>query len=166
MNKQWMFRENAWWFRGFTRAVTNHGATVPGLPSHRHQSRVRSRPDQCVEGYSDRFSLQAAHMRSLIRDLLVAGRIETGTPSVNPQPAALTGLVGQVRSRFLSGGGRCPTIEIDLPPELPRVLADRRRIVQVLGKRGTRAGAPRIRAGRGHLQGTGRSARGSHLGPQ
>ena len=41
-------------------------------------------------------------------------------------------LVDRTRNTFLSGGGR-GSIEIDLPPDLPRVLADRRRIAQVLG---------------------------------
>ena len=77
-------------------------------------------------------SEQATHMRSLIRDLLDVGHIETGTLSVNPQPAMLTGLLDQGRRTFLSAGNRHP-IEIDLPPELPRIMADRRRIVQVLG---------------------------------
>ena len=75
---------------------------------------------------------QADHMRSLIGDLLDAGRIAAGTLSVSPEPATVTGLVDQARSTFLSGGGRNP-LEIDLPMDLPQVLADRRRIVQVLG---------------------------------
>ena len=74
---------------------------------------------------------QADHMRGLISDLLDAGRIETGTLSVTPEPAEVAGLVDQARNTFLSGGGR-HTVLIDLPPDLPRVLADRRRIVQVL----------------------------------
>ena len=75
---------------------------------------------------------QADHMRGLISDLLDAGRIETGTLSVAPEPAEVAGLVEQARKTFLSGGvGRHP-VRIDLPPDLPRVLADRQRIVQVL----------------------------------
>ena len=74
---------------------------------------------------------QADHMRGLISDLLDAGRIETGTLSVTPEPVEVAGLVDQARNTFLSGGGR-HTVLIDLPPDLPRVLADRRRIVQVL----------------------------------
>ena len=74
---------------------------------------------------------QADHMRGLISDLLDAGRIETGTLSVAPEPAEVAGLVDQARNTFLSGGGR-HTVLIDLPPDLPRVLADRRRILQVL----------------------------------
>ncbi len=74
---------------------------------------------------------QADHMRGLISDLLDAGRIETGTLSVSPEPAEVANLVEQARNTFLSGGGR-HTVLIDLPPDLPPVLADRRRIVQVL----------------------------------
>ena len=74
---------------------------------------------------------QADHMRGLIGDLLDAGRIATGTLSVAPEPAEVAGLVDQARNTFLSGGGR-HTVRIDLPPDLPRVMADRQRIVQVL----------------------------------
>ena len=49
---------------------------------------------------------QADHMRSLIGDLLDAGRIETGTLSVDPEPSEVAGLVDQARNTFLSGGGR------------------------------------------------------------
>ena len=74
---------------------------------------------------------QARHMRVLISDLLDAGRIEAGTLSVAPEPAEVAGLVDQARNTFLSGGGRNP-VRIDLPPDLPRVMADRQRLVQVL----------------------------------
>ena len=74
---------------------------------------------------------QASHMRGLIGDLLDAGRIDTGTLSVAPEPSEVAALVDQARSTFLTGGGR-HTIVIDLAPGLPRVMADRRRIVQVL----------------------------------
>ena len=74
---------------------------------------------------------QADHMRELIGDLLDAARIETGTLSVTPEPVEVAVMVDQARNTFLSGGGR-HAVRIDLPPELPRVQADRRRIVQVL----------------------------------
>ena len=74
---------------------------------------------------------QANHMDGLIGDLLDAGRIDTGTLSVTPEPAKVASLVDEARNTFLSGGGR-HGILIDLPPDLPHVLADRRRIVQVL----------------------------------
>ena len=75
---------------------------------------------------------QADHMRDLIGDLLDVARIETGTLPVSPEPVEAAVLVDEARSRFQSGGGR-NNLVIDLPPDLPRVLADRRRIVQVLG---------------------------------
>ena len=74
---------------------------------------------------------QADHMRGLISDLLDQGQIEAGTLSVSPEPAAVSGLVDQARTTFLSGGGR-HALRIDLPPDLPRVMADPERIVQVL----------------------------------
>ena len=74
---------------------------------------------------------QADHMDGLIVDLLDVGRIEAGTLSVDPEPSDVAGLVDQARNTFLSGGGR-HSVSIDLPPELPRVMADRQRIVQVL----------------------------------
>ena len=74
---------------------------------------------------------QADHMRGLISDLLDAGRIGSGTLSVAAESAEVTGLVDQARNTFLSGGGR-HTVLIDLPQDLPRVMADRQRIVQVL----------------------------------
>ena len=74
---------------------------------------------------------QADHMRSLIGDLLDAGRIDAGTLSISPEPAEVAGLVDRARNTFLNGGN-LHTVLIDLPPDLPRVMADRRRIVQVL----------------------------------
>ena len=74
---------------------------------------------------------QSENMRHLIGDLLDVARIETGTLPVSPEPVEVTVLVDEARSRFQSGGGR-NNLQIDLPPDLPRVLADRRRVVQVL----------------------------------
>ena len=74
---------------------------------------------------------QANHMRSLVSDLLDAGRVETGTLSVTSEPHALATLVETARNTFLGGGSRHPIL-IDLPPGLPRVAAEPRRIVQVL----------------------------------
>ena len=74
---------------------------------------------------------QADHMRSLISDLLDAGRIEAGTLSVTPELSEVPVLVDQARTTFLSGGSRHAVL-LDLPPDLPRVMADRQRIAQVL----------------------------------
>ena len=74
---------------------------------------------------------QANHMDALISDLLDAGRIDAGTLSVSPEPTEVAALVDEARNTFLSGGAR-QAVRIDLPPDLPRVHADRQRIVQVL----------------------------------
>ena len=75
---------------------------------------------------------QAEHMRSLMSDLLDMARIETGTLSVSPEPADVTRLVDEAKNRFLNGGGR-NELQIELAPDLPLVMADGRRIVQVIG---------------------------------
>ena len=75
---------------------------------------------------------QADSMSRLINDLLDVARIETGTLPVNPEPVLVAALVDQARSTFVSGGSR-HNLRIDLPPDLPRVMADPRRMVQVLG---------------------------------
>ena len=74
---------------------------------------------------------QANYMRDLIGDLIDVARIETGELSVAPAPADVASLMDEARSRFQSGGGR-NKLRIDLSPELPLVMADGRRIVQVL----------------------------------
>ena len=74
---------------------------------------------------------QADRMRTLIADLLDAGRIRAGTLTVSPAPADLAVLVDQARNTFVSGGGR-HAVRIDLATDLPRVMADAQRIVQVL----------------------------------
>ena len=74
---------------------------------------------------------QADHMDSLIGDLLDMGRIQAGTLSVEPEPSDAAALVEQARSTF-AGSGRRHAVRIDLADGLPRVMADRQRIVQVL----------------------------------
>ena len=75
---------------------------------------------------------QAGSMRDLIGDLLDVARIETGELPVDPEPAEVAALVDRARSAFLSAGGR-NNLAIDLALDLPLVMADRRRIVQVIG---------------------------------
>ena len=74
---------------------------------------------------------QSEQMRYLIGDLLDVARIETGTLPVAPEPSDVSVLVDEARNRFLSGGGR-DNLQIAIAPDLPPVMADRRRIVQVL----------------------------------
>ncbi len=75
---------------------------------------------------------QADHMHDLVADLLDVARIETGTLPVTPEPAEVAVLVDRARSTFTSAGGR-NNLAIDIEPDLPLVMADRRRVVQVVG---------------------------------
>ena len=74
---------------------------------------------------------QSERMRHMIVDLLDAARIETGTLSVSPEPAPVLAMVDESKRRFVTGGGQ-NDLQISLPPDLPLVMADQRRIVQVL----------------------------------
>ena len=78
-----------------------------------------------IESQSDR-------IRDLIGELLDVARIRTGSLSVAPEPAEVGALMDEARNTFLAGG-RGRDIVLDLEPDLPRVMADKRRIVQVLG---------------------------------
>ena len=74
---------------------------------------------------------QADHMNDLVSDLLDVARIETGALPVSPEPAEVAALVDRARRALGSAGGGA-ILEIDLPSDLPLVLADRGRVVQVL----------------------------------
>ena len=87
-------------------------------------------PDERRE-YARIIDEQADRMRGLISELLDAGRIETGTLSVRPESWDVAALVERARHAFLRGGSP-HSVLVDLPPDLPRVMAERRRIVQVL----------------------------------
>ena len=74
---------------------------------------------------------QADRMDGLIGDLLDAGRIGAGMLPVDPEPTAVADLVERARTAFTGGDGNHPVV-IDLAADLPPVMADGRRIVQVL----------------------------------
>ncbi len=75
---------------------------------------------------------QADRMTDLIGDLLDAGSIDAGTLSVDAEPSDAGALVDAARGAFLAAGTG-HDVAVDLPPDLPRVMADRARVVQVLG---------------------------------
>ena len=88
-------------------------------------------PQAEVDQFLRIIDAQADDMHGLIGNLLDAGRIEAGTLSVDPEPTEVAALVDRARNTFLSGGVR-HALQIDLPLELPWVMADRQRVVQVL----------------------------------
>ena len=75
---------------------------------------------------------QTDRMRVLIADLLDVARLATGTLSITPGPTDVAVLTAEAGNSFRIGGHR-HNLRIDIPPDLPWVMVDRPRIVQVLG---------------------------------
>ena len=75
---------------------------------------------------------QTDRMRALIADLLDVARIETGALTVAPEPTSLAVLTAEAGNAFHIGGYE-QVLHIDIPPDLPWIMADRPRIIQVLG---------------------------------
>ena len=75
---------------------------------------------------------QADRMHDLIGSLLDVARIETGTLSVDPKPVDASSLAQEAKQAFIKEGGR-KGVEIDMPVDLLWVMADRGRVLQVLG---------------------------------
>ena len=84
-----------------------------------------------IRGLLQIIEAQTERMRELIGQLLDMARVESGAFSVEPGPVDLITLVDEARNIFLQAG-RAHQIRVDLDLDLPLVLADRRRIVQVL----------------------------------
>ena len=73
----------------------------------------------------------ANHIQHLLHNLLDAGHIQTGKLSLNPKAVTVTSLVEQAKTLLLSDEHR-HILRINLPLNLPLVMADEERIVQVL----------------------------------
>ena len=81
--------------------------------------------------FVDIIEKQANRMRDLISELLDVARIETGTLSVAPEPQDMVLLVEESRKTLPSRGAR-DNVSLYLETDLPMVMADKRRTVQVL----------------------------------
>ena len=75
---------------------------------------------------------QADQMRYLINDLVDMTQIEAGTLSVNPGPTEMADLLREAREAYVHAVEANDSVELDLPSALPRVMADRQRILHVL----------------------------------
>ena len=75
---------------------------------------------------------QTDRMRALIADLLDVARLETGSLPVSPEPTDLAVLISEAENAFRIGG-HGHNLSFDIPPDLPWVMGDRSRILQVLG---------------------------------
>lgn len=74
---------------------------------------------------------EADRMSGLITDLLDVAQMGAGSLSISPTATDLAVLIDEAKRTYLSAGGS-DSLRIELSPDLPRVMADRRRIVQVL----------------------------------
>ena len=105
-------------------------AAIKGSAATAVDSRVSLEPAELSQFFRI-IEQQADRMSGLIADLLDVARISSGSLSVIPAAVSVDELVDEARSTYLSAdGSHSPLIE--LPPDLPHVMADRRRIVQVL----------------------------------
>ncbi len=105
-------------------------ASIKGSASNLRESLNTFTPADMVQ-FIRIIEMQADRMRDLLRELLDVARIETGSLSVTPEPYDAALLVDEACNTFLSGGGR-DNVSVDLESDLPRVMADRWRTVQVL----------------------------------
>lgn len=94
---------------------------------------------------------------ALVENLLSLSRLQAGALSVTPRPVSLDGVVGQT---LLSSGVDAAAVEVDVPDDLPLVLADPGLLERVLAnlianaRTASPPGRPVLvcgRAGAGHL---------------
>ncbi len=76
---------------------------------------------------------QSDHMRGLINNLVDMTQIEFGTLSVIPEPTKVADLLRRARDAHVHAAVEGDSIELELAPNLPRVMADESRMMQVLG---------------------------------
>ena len=99
------------------------GSATTALEGARDPDRSELRQFLRIVGEADRVD-------GLIGDPLDAGRIGAGMMPVDPEARELAGLLDRARTAFAGAGPHA--VVVDLPPGLPGVMADARRIVQVL----------------------------------
>ena len=76
---------------------------------------------------------QSDHMRRLINNLVDMTQIEFGTLSVIPGPTDVAALLRRARDVHVDAAAEGDNVELELAANLPRVMADEPRMMQVLG---------------------------------
>ena len=74
---------------------------------------------------------QSDNLRDLVNNLLDMTQIEAGALSVTLDPTEVKAIVEEARMAFVRQGQRNP-VEVGLSANLPQIVADRKRVVQVL----------------------------------
>lgn len=89
-------------------------------------------PDRYRE-YAGDISASGRHLLGIITDILDLAKIEAGRMELDDRPLDVAPMVdGAIRLLRERGTSAGLTLEVELPPRLPQVLADERRIRQVL----------------------------------
>ncbi len=89
-------------------------------------------PDRYRE-YAGDISASGRHLLGIITDILDLAKIEAGRMELDDRPLDVAPMVdGAIRLLRERGASAGLTLEVELPPRLPQVLADERRIRQVL----------------------------------
>lgn len=89
--------------------------------------------NQVARDFLERIHRDIDRMTLLVNDLLELSRLESGQLAVHLSPLGLRPLVEEVSARFsATAAARGITLEADLPPDLPQVMADGEKLQQVL----------------------------------
>ncbi|MFN0070523.1 MAG: sensor histidine kinase [Chloroflexota bacterium] len=81
--------------------------------------------------WAEHIHLQSVRMSDLLTDILTASVIEDNAVVVNPQPIDLPGIVSRVIGTLPPSASEL-TIDANLPPSLPPIMADREKLQQIL----------------------------------
>jgi PAS domain S-box-containing protein len=108
-----------------TPLSTIKGAAATGL-----RSRIALRPGESQEFFQI-IEEQVDHLTDLVNNLLDMTSIEAGVFAVAVEPTDLPSILEEAIADFRRIQGNC-LVECQIPSDLPRVDADRRRIIQVL----------------------------------
>ena len=108
-----------------TPLSTIKGAAATGL-----RSRVALRPGESQEFFQI-IEEQVDHLTDLVNNLLDMTSIEAGAFAATIEPTDLPPILGEAIAGFRRIQSNC-LVECQIPPDLPKVDADRRRIVQVV----------------------------------
>ncbi len=93
-------------------------------------------PDELLQVMLDTALGDAERLRQLIQDFLTLSKLETGNPYRRPEPVQMSYIVELALQRIqtIYQGEDLPEIRVDLPEQLPSVLADAEGLVEVFTK--------------------------------
>jgi signal transduction histidine kinase len=84
--------------------------------------------------YAEFIQRSAWEMERLVRDLLDLSNMESGSFAVEQQPADLRQILEEAKESFdLSAEGRNLALDLEVAPGIPTIMADRSRLLQVIG---------------------------------